>query len=157
MIVSSLFTLYTHYHARYAQVNHQLWDLIDNSPELQYQLDLYSAGLEDGPRDNSFSLTERREQLEQYLSGWENPRRAQHSCISVPEEYHAYDYIKIYGGVIAYVREGLDGGIHFVRLPSPVKGITTKQWTLRGLPEMEFELMDPDLDLVVVTEHVAQM
>lgn len=120
-------------------------------------MDLYSAGLEDGPRDSSFSLPERREQLEQYLSRWENLDRSHHSCISVPEGFDAYDDVEIYGGVAAYVREGLDGEIHFIRLPSPSKGITTKQWTIRDLPAVDFDLeMDPELDLVVITENVAQ-
>jgi len=113
--------------------------------------------LEDGPRDNSFSLPERRERLEQYLSGWENLHRSRHSCISVPEEYDAYNDIDICGGVVAYIREGLDGDINFVRLPSPAKGITTKQWTIRDLPAVDFDMeMDPELDLIVITENVAE-
>ena len=119
-------------------------------------MDLYSAGLEDGPRGSSFSLPERRERLEQYLSGWENIHRSHHSCISVPEGYDGYDE-EIYGGVAAYVREGPDEGIHFIRLPSPAKGITTKQWTIRDLPAVDFDVeVEPELDLIVMTENVAQ-
>jgi len=137
------------------QVSRNLWYLIDDSPELQYQLDLYAAGLEDGPRDTAFRLPERRKQLEQYLSGWENLDRAQHSHASVPEEYDAYDIIEAHGGVVAHARKGPTGDIHFVRLPSPSKGITVKQWTIRNLPAQDFSLMlDPELDLLLFIENV---
>jgi len=118
-------------------------------------LDLYAAGLEDGPRDSSFRLPERRKQLEQYLSGWENLGRAQHSHVSVPGGYDAYNAIEVHGGVMAHARMGPAGEIHFVRLPSPSKGITTKQWTIRDLPAQHFEfMMDPELDLLLLIEEV---
>jgi len=75
--------------------------------------------------------------------------------ISVPEGY-GYDD-EIYGGVAAYACEGPDKGIHFIRLPPPAKGITTKQWTIRDLPAVDFDVeVESELDLIVMTENVAQ-
>ena len=142
-----------HSPSRPPQVNRNLFNLIEDSPELQYQLDLYAAGLEDGPRDASFCLPERRKQLEQYLSGWEDLDRAQHSHVSIPENYASYDIISAQGGVVAHARKGPACDIHFVRMPSPSKGITTKQWTLHNLPAQDFSLMmEPELDLLVIID-----
>jgi hypothetical protein len=93
--------------------------------------------------------------LDQYLSGWENLGHAQHSHISIPEGYDAYDLIETHGGVVAYACRGPSSHIHFVRLPSASKGIATKQWTIRDLPAQDFSLvMDPELDLLVIIEAV---
>lgn len=79
--------------------------------------------------------------------------------MTVPGDFLAYDIIEdCGGGVLAHAREGPGGEIHFTRLPSPSKGITTKQWHIHNLPAQEFLLAtDPELDLLVIIEYVVDL
>jgi hypothetical protein len=50
------------------QVNHEFCKLIDNSPVINYHLDLFS----EGTASNPLTIQDRRQKLEAYCSRWEN-------------------------------------------------------------------------------------
>ena len=69
-----------------------------------------------------------------------------------------YNTIKACGGVLAHAREGSASEIHFTLLPSPSKGVTTKEWFIRDLPAQESWLaMDPELNLLVIIEYIMDL
>ncbi|KAF9648797.1 hypothetical protein BDM02DRAFT_2056462 [Thelephora ganbajun] len=132
-------------------LNRAFRDLIDVSPAVQYRVDLFSAALEDDPRNASLVLADRRAHLEDYRSRWDRFGQAKQSSVELPP--HTQRVID--GEVLACIQEAADGKIDvtFIRLPSVSRGIPRKRWTVRGLPKNGAELkMYPRLDLLVLPE-----
>ena len=116
-------------------------------------MDLFSAGLEDDPRDTSLVLADRRAHLEQYRSRWDRYDQAKQSSFELPP--HTQRVID--GEVLACIREAAGDKIDvtFVRLPSLSRGIQRKQWVVKGLPKNGSDLkMCPGLDMLVIPEIV---
>ena len=133
------------------QLNRAFRDLIDDSPAVQYRMDLFSAALEDDPADTSLELADRRAHLEQYRSRWDRHDQAKQSSVELPP--HTQRVID--GEVLACIQEAAGDKIDvtFVRLPSILKGIRRKQWVVKGLPKNTSDLkMYPALDMLVIPE-----
>ncbi|KAJ2932762.1 hypothetical protein H1R20_g4351, partial [Candolleomyces eurysporus] len=124
----------------------QFRDIIDRDPNLQYQLDLASAGLEDGPPTGG-SLTQRHEALKQYTSAWNQLKWSKE--IEVPMMRSGL--WELYGGVLG--QNTHEGGFTFTRLPSVLRGIEEKTWTVDS-PGFEYRdfTMDHGQDLLVLIE-----
>lgn len=118
---------------------------------MQYRVDLFSAALEDDPRNTSLVLADRRARLEAYRSRWDRYDQGKQSSIELPP--HTQRVID--GEVLACIQEAAGGKIDvtFVRLPSVSRGIHKKQWVVQGLPKNGSDLkMNPGLDMLVVPE-----
>ena len=125
--------------------------MIDASLAVQYRVDLFSAALENDPRDTSLVYSDRRARLEEYHSRWDRVAQAKQSSIELPPHLHR----EIDGEVLACVREaaGDKTDVTFIRLPSISRGIKKKEWVVRGLPKSGSALkMCPGLDMLVVSE-----
>lgn len=128
--------------------------MIDASPVVQYRVDLFSAALEDDPRNTSLVYANRRARLEEYLSRWDRVGQAEQSSVELPPHTDR----NIDGEVLACIQETKGGKIDvtFIRLPSISRGIQKKQWVVRGLPKNGSPLkMYPGLDMLVVPEMLA--
>lgn len=133
------------------QLNRRFCDLIDDSPAVQYRIDLFSAALEDDPEDTSLGLADRRVHLEQYRSRWDRHDQAKLSSVELPP--HTQRVID--GEVLACIQEAGDDKIDvtFVQLPSISRGIQGKQWVVKGLPKNASDLkMYPGLNVLVIPE-----
>ena len=114
-------------------------------------MDLFSAALEDNPRNTSLGLADRRAHLEEYRSRWDRFDQAELSSIDLPP----HTQVVIDGEVLACVQEGVGDKIDvtFIRLPSVSRETERKQWVVRGLPGDGFDLtIYPELDMLVIPE-----
>ncbi|KAH8998839.1 hypothetical protein EDB86DRAFT_2910402 [Lactarius hatsudake] len=102
--------------------------------------------MEDGP-PGGLTTSERLELLKNYEASWKNLEWNEHTTISSP----AGSLWELYGNVWAHSR-GSDA-IEFIQIPSRLRGIPMRQWTLR----FDFDLrdfgMDPSQDLLVMIEN----
>ncbi|KAI0257677.1 hypothetical protein BJV78DRAFT_1164288 [Lactifluus subvellereus] len=118
--------------------------LIDETTTLQYRIALYASGMVDGPPGQLSSL-ERLNLLRSYEASWKNVDWSEHTSIPLPGGIW-----ELYGNVWAHGRG--DNGINCIQLPSRLRGISMRQWTL----EFDFTLrdfgMDPSQDLLVTIE-----
>ena len=149
----NIYYLFAPYTLVFRQLNRVFRNLIDTSPAIQYRVDLFSAALEDDPKNTSLVLADCSAQLERYRSRWDRFAQAKQSSIELPP--HTQRVID--GEVLACIQEAAGDRIDvtFVRLPSISRGIQRKQWTVRGLPKNGSELkMCPGLDMLVVPEIV---
>ena len=136
-------------------MNSSFRDLIDRSPEAQYIINLHAAGLEVGYQDPSLTLADRREQLDRYRSHWDSLQWVEHTSLPLP--FHKNRVIQ--GGIVCFTLLGGPGDLttdyRFIRLPSVLKGIPLKEWTLHGLPHNPDRLgILPEEDLLVVCTPV---
>lgn len=117
-------------------------------------MDLFSAALEDDPRDTSLVYSERRARLEEYRSRWDRLGQAKQSSVELPPHTSR----DVDGEVLACIQEAAGNKIDvtFIRLPSISRGIQKKEWVVRGLPKNGSSLkMYPGLDMLVVPEILA--
>ena len=139
------------------QVNRDFRGLIDGSPGAQYLIDLYAAGLEVGYQDPSLTLANRRKRLDLYRSHWDSLQWVEHTSLPLP--FHKYQ--TVIGGVICLVLFADAGGattdFHFIQLPSVLRGIPLKEWTLHGLPhDASKPGLLPEEDLLAVCSPVGR-
>ena len=132
-----------------SQVNKFFKALIDESTTFQYRISLYASGMVDGPPGN-LTTSERLELLRRYEASWKNIEWSEHHTISYPQG-RAWE---LYGNVWGHSR-GSDG-IDFVRLPSRLRGISLRQWTLKFDFDVQHFSMDPSQDLLVTIEYSNQ-
>ena len=112
----------------------------------QYRITLFASGMVDGPPGNP-TTPERLELLRTYKASWKNIEWSEHHTIS----YHQGRSWELYGNVWGHSR-GSDA-IDFVQLPSCIRGISLRQWTLRfGFDVLQFS-MDPSQDLLVTIKY----
>jgi hypothetical protein len=137
-------------------VNRKFRDIIDGSHEVQYLIDLSVAGLEVGYQDPSLTLADRRRQLDRYRSHWDSLQWVEHKSLPIPSHK---DRI-IEGGIICLVLlapapTDPTTDYRFIQLPSVLRGIPLKEWTLHGLPN-DFQTLGllPDEDLLAVCSLV---
>lgn len=136
-------------------MNRGFRDLIDGSPEVQFLIDLYAAGLEVGYQDPSLTIGDRREQLDRYRLHWDSLQWVKHTSHPLP----FYKYQVHEGGVVCFVlHAGLEDtttDYRFIQLPSVLRGIPLKDWTVHGLPH-HFQKPGflPEEDLLVVCSPV---
>ncbi|KAH9037201.1 hypothetical protein EDB85DRAFT_625041 [Lactarius pseudohatsudake] len=102
--------------------------------------------MEDGP-PGGLTTSERLELLKNYEASWKNLEWNEHTTIFSP----AGSLWELYGNVWAHSR-GSDA-IEFIQIPSRLRGIPMRQWTLRfNFPLRDFG-MDPSQDLLVMIEN----
>jgi hypothetical protein len=99
----------------------------------------------DGP-PSALATSERLELLRRYEASWKNIEWSEHNTIVSPDG-HLWEF---YGNVWAHSR-GSDA-IEFVQLPSRIRGIPMRQWTLRFDFSVRDFSMDPSQDLLVTIE-----
>ncbi|KAI9461008.1 hypothetical protein BJY52DRAFT_1415680 [Lactarius psammicola] len=130
----------------FRKINSFFKSLIDETTTLQYRIALFASGMVDGP-PGDLTASERLELLRSYSASWKNIEWNEHTTIPSPVG-HLWE---LYGNVWAHSR-GSDA-IEFVQLPSRLRGIPMRQWTLR----FDFALrdfgMDPSQDLLVTIEN----
>ena len=131
-------------------------DIIDGSPEVQYLIGLRSAGLEVGYQDPSITFADRRKQLDRYRSHWDSLQWVEHTSLTLPPSSQPPI---VDAGVICLKLLAGPGDTttdyRFIQLPSVLRGIPLKQWTVRGLPNDSLSLgFLPEEDLLVVCSQV---
>ena len=129
-----------------SQVNNFFKSLIDESTTFQYRITLFASGMVDGPPGN-LTTSERLELLRRYETSWKNIEWSEHHTIPYPQGM-AWEF---YGNVWGHSR-GSDA-IDFVQLPSRLRGISLRQWTLRFNFDVRHFSMDPSQDLLVTIER----
>ncbi|KAI0271411.1 hypothetical protein BC834DRAFT_441182 [Gloeopeniophorella convolvens] len=119
---------------------------IDETAALQYKIALFASGMEDGP-PGPLSAHERLELLRQYEMSWRGVQWNEHTVVPVPEG----SLWELYGNVWAHSRD--EDAIELVQIPSRLRGIPLRRWTLN----LDFSLrdfgMDPSQDLLVAVER----
>ncbi|KAH9064345.1 hypothetical protein EDB87DRAFT_1785862 [Lactarius vividus] len=120
--------------------------LIDETTTLQYRIALFASGMEDGP-PGGLTTSERLELLKNYEASWKNLQWNEHTTLPLP----AGSLWELYGNVWAHSR-GSDA-IEFVQIPSRLRGIPMRQWTLRFDYDLRDFGMDPSQDLLVTIEN----
>ena len=100
----------------------------------------------DGP-PGGLTPFERLELLRSYEASWKNIEWSEHNTIHYPQGL-AWEF---YGNVWAHSR-GSDA-IEFVQLPSRLRGIPMRQWTLTFDFAVRDFSMDPSQDLLVTIEN----
>ena len=101
----------------------------------------------DGPPGN-LTTSERLELLRRYETSWKNIEWSEHHTIPLsPGDGTNWE---LYGNIWGNSR-GSDA-IDFVQLPSRLRGISLRQWTLRFDFDVAHFRMDPSQDLLVTIE-----
>ncbi|KAI9461007.1 hypothetical protein BJY52DRAFT_245215 [Lactarius psammicola] len=130
----------------FRRINSFFKSLIDETATLQYRIALFASGMVDGP-PGDLTASERLELLRSYEASWKNIEWNDHTTIPSP----VGSLWELYGNVWAH--SGGSDTIEFVQLPSRLRGIPMRQWTLR----LDFALrdfgMDPSQDLLVTIEN----
>jgi hypothetical protein len=102
--------------------------------------------MEDGPLGD-VTTSERLELLRRYEASWKNIEWNEHTTIPSGRG----GVWELYGNVWAHSKER--DVIEFVQLPSRIRGVPKRQWTLKfGFAVRDFS-MDPSQDLLVTTEN----
>ncbi|TCD69894.1 Amino-acid acetyltransferase, mitochondrial [Steccherinum ochraceum] len=129
---------------RCRQLNSAFKDLIDNDAALQYKIELAVDGMEDGP-PSALLPAERLQLLRKHRAAWKAMRHT--STHNIPMS--GGGVWELYGGVLA---QGINPrGLAFTQLPSRLRGIPEKNWTLEdvGFKIRDFG-MNPGEDLLVL-------
>lgn len=119
--------------------------MVDDTATLQYRIALYSSGMVDGP-PSRLGASERLSLLRSYETSWKNLDWNTHISLPVPEG----SLWELYGNVWAHSKG--KNAIFFVQIPSRLRGIPLRQWTIGlGFSIRDFG-MDPSQDLLVAIE-----
>ena len=118
---------------------------------MQYIIDLWAAGLEFEYQGPSIALADRRERLDRYRLHWDSLQWADHTSIPLP----FYKTRVVTGGVICLAllagSEDPTTDYRFIQLPSVLRDIPLKEWTVHGLPSNPQTLgLLPEEDLLIV-------
>jgi hypothetical protein len=123
-------------------------ELINDSAALQYIIELAAAGQVNGPEAPGTSSASRLEALQKHQSSWDNLKWSRE--LRIPMERGGL--WELYGGVLA--QSTAEGTLTFTQLPSDLRSIEEKVWTLGpnfGVAIRDFG-MDPSQDLLVLVE-----
>ena len=125
--------------------------MIDETTTFQYRIALFASGMEDGPAGD-LSTSERLDLLRRYETSWKNLEWNEHNTIFSPSR--DFKFWNFYGNFLGW-RSGREGeAIDFIQLPSRLRGIPMRQWTLRfDFYVREFGV-DSSQDLLVTIESV---
>jgi hypothetical protein len=122
-------------------------ELINETASLQYAIELAAAGQVNGPETSGASSASRLEALKKHQSSWDNLKWSRE--LRIPME--GGGLWELYGGVLA--QSTAEGTLTFMQLPSDLRSIEEKVWTLEnlGLVVRDFG-MDPSQDLLVLIQ-----
>ena len=115
---------------------------------MQYAIELAAAGQVNGPETSGSSSSSRLEALKKHQSSWDNLKWSRE--LRIPMEDGSL--WELYGGVLA--QSTVEGTLTFMQLPSDLRSIEEKVWTLGpklGLVVRDFG-MDPSQDLLVLIQ-----
>ena len=129
------------------QVNSFFKSLIDETTTFQYRIALFASGMEDGPPGH-MTTSERFDLLRKYEASWKTIEWTEHNSL-ISGTGGVWE---LYGNVWAHSKER-DDVIEFVQLPSRIRGIPMRQWTLRFEFSVRDFSMDPSQDLLVAIEN----
>ena len=129
------------------QVNSFFKSLIDETTTFQYRIALFASGMEDGPPGH-MTTSERFDLLRKYEASWKTIEWTEHNSL-ISGTGGVWE---LYGNVWAHSKERNDV-IEFVQLPSRIRGIPMRQWTLRFEFSVRDFSMDPSQDLLVAIEN----
>ena len=115
---------------------------------LQYCIALFASGMVNGP-PGSLTTSERLELLRRYEASWETFEWSEKNTLDYPSP-HGPSW-EFYGNV-SVRRRGKDA-IDFVQLPSGLRGIPMRQWTITFDFIIGHFSMDPSQDLLVIIEN----
>lgn len=120
------------------EVCHNLKDLVDQTPTLQYTINLAVAGQESccANVDSPAALLNA---LKRHQNAWDELKWSRQSRLPM----RSGGLWELYGGVLAQSDE--KGGISFIRLPSDLRSIEEKQWSLG--PSFPCSVRDFAMDL----------
>lgn len=120
--------------------------MVDDTVALQYRMALHLSGRVDGP-PSRLSTPERLDLLRSYETSWKNLDWNTHTSIPVPDG----SLWELYGNVWAHSKG--NNAISFVQIPSRLREIPLRQWTINlDFPLRDFG-MDPSQDLLVAIER----
>ena len=133
------------------QISRQLRDLARNSPTLQHQRNLFSAGLIENPCIPC-DFAQRRKLCEEYTRKWSSEGRATKTTHEVPEGL-SHSTPTPYGNLIVS-RSMRDNGLDFLRISPGASKEPIKCWCIPPLPfDIEaFTVYPPENILAVVGE-----
>lgn len=124
-------------------------EIIDGTAALQYTIELAVSGQRDNCRyDPVDSSKEKLDRLKKHQEAWKELKWSRDLKIPMSSG----GLWEIYGGVLAQNTE--QGEIQFYQLPSDLRGIEEKRWTLPGdfgFVVRDFS-MDPGQDLLVLVQ-----
>ncbi|TFK55467.1 hypothetical protein OE88DRAFT_622844 [Heliocybe sulcata] len=129
------------------RVCRSLYELIESTAELQYQIELSVAGMEDGLSKN-LSIVSRLERLRAHQKAWTALKWAEEIWVPIALS----GTWELYGGVWA-ARAWDTRGLAFMQEPSIFREIPMKQWVIEdlGFAIRDFSL-DISQDLLVLVE-----
>ena len=111
--------------------------------------------MEDGPL-GELTTSERLELLRRYEASWKNIEWNEDNTQAFTHSVRDRNPGKLYGNVWAHRRELERDAIDFVQLPSRLRRIPMRQWTLRFDFSVQNFGMDPCQDLLVMIETGSQ-
>ena len=114
--------------------------------------------MEDGP-PGELTTSERLELLRRYEASWKNIKWNEDNTQAFTHSVRDFGDSnpgKLYGNVWAHSRELERDAIDFVQLPSRLRRIPMRQWTLRFDFSVQNFGMDPCQDLLVMIETGSQ-
>jgi hypothetical protein len=122
---------------------------IDDTASLRYKIELAVAGMDNGPPSN-LTVSKRLNFLREYQTAWKTLswNRYQH----IPEIETAWQCV---GGILAFLSPFPSQSVIVNQLPSVIRGIEERNWTLDFPVAIDDFALDPaqDLLVVVMTEH----
>ena len=118
----------------------------------QYRIALFASGMEDAsPGD--LTTSERLDLLRRYEASWKNLEWSEHNTI--PSPLRVFEITRnYYGNVLAWMSGREGETIDFIQLPSRLRNIPMRQWTLRFDFEVREFGVDSSQDLLVTVESV---
>ncbi|TFK56597.1 hypothetical protein OE88DRAFT_1730069 [Heliocybe sulcata] len=123
--------------------------LVNETANLQYNIELGANGMVDGPRSD-LSSAEKLAMLRERQRAWENMEWVEQRTLPMAGG-HLYE---LYGGVFA--QSTGDRSLLFKRLPSHYRRIEEKTWFIEDVGvDMRDFAMDPGQDLLAIIEEVS--
>ncbi|RPD61710.1 hypothetical protein L226DRAFT_461076 [Lentinus tigrinus ALCF2SS1-7] len=126
--------------------------VVDEDIRMRYKIELAAAGMEDG-KHSKLTISERLTSLMERQRAW---RTLTWSSQTIIRRKARLSTCKFISGILAYRElDGDNGRLHFHRLPSRVRRIEEKRWSLDvlGMDIYDF-VSDSTQDLLVILEEV---
>ncbi|PCH37773.1 hypothetical protein WOLCODRAFT_161036 [Wolfiporia cocos MD-104 SS10] len=132
---------------RCRSVSRQFRMMVDETAEQQYKIELTVAGMEDGPI-SMLGSSDRLKLLREHQKAWETLDYKRQDVVPML----AGEVWELYGGVLAQAQGGRT--LCFCQLPSVLRGIEEKRWTLKDLGFVIRDFgMDLSQDLLVAIQR----
>ena len=139
--------------ASWLQLCARLKLFVDEDTGMRYKTELAAAGMEDGAH-STLSVAERLAALEERQSAWRKLAWRSQEDIPLPTNVCAW---RLHGNVMTSTRHGNQRMLHFRQLPSPIRRIQGKVWTLDDLGvEFVDYVTDSTQDLLAIVEEIEQ-